>query len=36
MLLLELGLRLLARGLLLMELPLRRGERGSLACQGRP
>jgi hypothetical protein len=34
--LLELGLRLLACSLLLTELLLRRGERGSLVCQGRP
>jgi hypothetical protein len=36
LLLLKLGLRLLARGLLLMELLLHRGERGSLFRQGRP
>jgi hypothetical protein len=35
-LLLKLGLRLLARGLLLTELLLRRGERGGLVRQGRP
>jgi hypothetical protein len=33
---LELGFRLLTRGSLLTELLLRRGERGSLARQGRP
>jgi hypothetical protein len=35
-LLLKLGLRLLARGSLLTELLLRRGERDSLVRQGRP
>jgi hypothetical protein len=35
-LLLKLGLRLLACGLLLTELILRRGERGGLVRQGRP